>query len=143
MQGNNKLPPEILEKKTVIISMCKKLDDDDANINGAVVGGGLKLSTAILGLVGVVGVVISTHYDVITLKKLKSILSRSVNKRCTVGKRLGHREGDSDSMAKDIVRATLKSQGESERISAIREARLRAFEMNDAILSSALPGTDE
>ena len=68
MQGNNKLPPEILEKKTVIISMCKKLDDDDANINGAVVGGGLKLSTAILGLVGVVGVVISTHYDVITLE---------------------------------------------------------------------------
>ena len=91
-------------------------------------GAGLKLSTAILGLVGVVGVVISTHYDVITLEKLKSILSRSVNKRYTVGPRgSGHREDDSDSMAKDIVRATLKSQGESERISAIREARLRAF----------------
>jgi hypothetical protein len=144
VDGNSKLPPEILKKKEVIVSMCKKLDEDEANINSAAVGGGLKLSAGLVGFIGIVIFVCTqSEWMMNTVEHVKKLLPRrGGNKRYTAGRRLGHREDDSDRMADDIVRATLESQGVRDGMGAIREARLRALEKKEVVLTPTLPGTE-
>ena len=139
VEGKGKMPPEIIKKRDVIVSMCKKLDEDEANIKAAETGGGLKLSV-FLGLIGVAIFATTSLGDWVinTLERVKSLLPRGGKKRYAVGRRLGHSEDDSDRMTDDIVRATLKSQDD------MREARLRAFERKEVeVLAPTLPGTED
>lgn len=126
IKSGKSLPPEVKAKKRALDAQCKKLDADDQNISmGNKEGGaGLSALSLTLALAGLVGVLVNSSWGQEILDSVKGFIDRKLTKRSGknrlgvgVGRRLG--DGDSASIAEDIVR--------------MREARLKALSMPSSV----------